>query len=327
MFTASLALSGDVIRTVRALAPLSLVAVLALSACGSSAASTASLTDAVSPSGREAIAVATSTDVYGAIVSRIGGDRVKVTSFIDNPNKDPLEYQATPADALAVSTANLVVANGGGYDDFMTKLVDAAGGERTVLDVATFSGLEDKVPAGGELNEHFWFNLTLMQDVGDEIAKDLGTASPADSATFTSNAKAFREDVDGLIAVENDIAKAYAGDKVAATEPLPLYLLEASKLVNATPEEFMAASESGEDPPAAVVQKTLDLVKGPDKIKALLLNIQTETPASDRLKAAANENGVPEVLVRETLAEPGEGYVAWIRGQLTALQTALETAG
>ncbi len=271
--------------------------------------------------------VATSTDVYGAIVSRIGGDRVKVTSFIDNPNKDPLAYQATPADALAVSSAQLVVLNGGGYDDFMTKLVDAAGGERTVLDVGTFSGLEDKIPAGRELNEHFWFNLTLMQDLGDQIAKDLGTASPADSATFTSNAKAFRKDVDGLIAIETDIAKAYAGDKVAATEPLPLYLLEASKLVNATPEEFMAASESGEDPPAAVVQKTLDLVKGPDKIKALLLNVQTETPASDRLKAAAKENGVPEVLVRETLAEPGQGYVAWIRGQITALQDALKTAG
>ncbi len=271
--------------------------------------------------------VATSTDVYGAIVRRIGGDRVKVTSFIDSPNKDPHEYQSTPSDALAVSSAALVVANGGGYDDFMTKLVDAAGGQRTVLDVGKFSGLEDKVPAVGELNEHFWFNLTLMQDVGDEIAKDLGAASPADSETFTTNAQAFRQDVDSLIAIETDIGKTYAGDRVAATEPLPLYLLDASKLVNATPEEFMAASESGEDPPAVVVQKTLELVTGPDKIRALVLNTQTETPASDRLKAAAKDNGVPEVLVGETLAQPGQTYVDWIRGQITALQDALETAG
>lgn len=247
-----------------------------------------------------------------------------VTSFVDNPNKDPHDYQSTPADALAVSTATLVIANGGGYDDFMTTLVDAVGGDGALLDVGTFSGLEDTVPAGEELNEHFWFDLALMQDVGDEIAQRLGEASPAGSATFTGNAQAFREDVDALIAIEDDIADNHAGERVAATEPLPVYLLEASGLENVTPEDFMEASEQGQDPPAAVVQQTLELLHGPDKIKALLLNTQTATSSSARLQAAAKDNGVPEVEVAETLSEPGQDYVGWIRAQLTSLQDALE---
>lgn len=293
-----------------------------LSACGSSDATTA--LEGEPGTGPGLIEVATSTDVYGAVASRIGGDRVEVTSFIDNPNKDPHDYQSTPADALTVSTAALVIVNGGGYDDFMTTLVDAAGGDAELLDVGTFSGLADKVPAGEQLNEHFWFNLPLMQDVGDEIAKNLGEASPADSGTFIENAKAFREDLDELIEIEDDIEKNHAGERVVATEPLPHYLLEATELENVTPEDFMEASEQGQDPPAAVVQETLELIQGPDKIKALLLNAQTAMPSSVRLEAAAKNNGVPEVALAETLSEPGQGYVDWIRAQITALQDALK---
>ena len=322
MFNVSPSPLGDVIRTVCVFAPLVLVGVLGLSACGSTDATTAP--EGTPGTGPGLIEVATSTDVYGAVASRIGGDRVQVTSFIDNPNKDPHDYQSTPADALTVSTAALVIVNGGGYDDFMTTLVDAAGGDAELLDVGTFSGLADKVPAGQELNEHFWFDLPLMQDVADEIAKNLGEASPADSGTFTENAKAFREDVDALIEIEDDIAKKHAGDKVAATEPLPHYLLEATELENVTPEEFMRASEQGQDPSAAVVQETLELIQGPDKIKALLLNEQTAMPSSDRLEAAVKDNGVPEVALAETLSEPGQGYVEWIRAQITALRDALK---
>ena len=69
------------------------------------------------------IPVVASTDVYGAVVRAVGGDRVAVTSLIDNPAADPHSYEAPPAAAAAVARARLVVVNGGGYDDF----ADAAG--------------------------------------------------------------------------------------------------------------------------------------------------------------------------------------------------------
>lgn len=273
----------------------------------------------------EQIAVATSTDVYGAIVQAVGGDRVDVTSFIHNAAVDPEAYESTPADAAAVQAAQLVVGNGGGYDDFVFKLAKAAGGERTVLNVADFSGLEAKVPAGQEFNEHLWFELPTMQRLAVRIAAVLGELSPGDADAFAANAKSFSGEVDGLIADVATIKAAHAGERVAATEPLPLYVVAAAGLVNATPEEFMRASEQGSDAPAAVVQETLELVTGADPVKVLLLNVQTQTAATDRLRQAVQAAGISEVEVNEVLSGDEE-YVPWLSAQLDALASALDAA-
>jgi zinc/manganese transport system substrate-binding protein len=50
-----------------------------------------------------------------------------VTAIIHDSAQDPHEYEATPRDALAIAEADLVVVNGGGYDEFMATLLEAAG--------------------------------------------------------------------------------------------------------------------------------------------------------------------------------------------------------
>ena len=320
--------SGVVIKASRLTVPL-LAALLPLSACGGSDGSSSGGGSQTAPSAAassqaEPVKVVASTDVYGSVVSAIGGDAVQVTSFIDSPSKDPHDYESTPADAAAVAESGLAVGNGGGYDDFFFKLTKTAGGDRTVIDVAKLSGLEDKVPAGGEFNEHMWFSLPTIHTLADEVASDLSTLRPDQSDTFAANAKTFNEGVDGLQRKIAAIAAAHPKQKVAATEPLPLYLLAAADLVNVTPEEFMAASEEGTDPPAAVVQETVQLVAGAEPVGALLLNTQTENAASDRLTAAAKKAGVPEVAVSETLSEGTTDYVSWLGGQIDALAMALD---
>lgn len=289
--------------------------VLGLTACSAGV-------DTAAPSDGSPVLVAASTDVYGAIVEAVGGDRVSVTSFIDNPGADPGAYESAPADAVAVQSAKLVVGNGGGYDDFVFRLAESAGGERTVLDVADFSGLQ--APAGGEPNEHFWFELSAVQRLGDRVAELLTQAQPAGAADFTAGAAAFRQDVQELRDRVAAIEQAHAGARVAATEPLPLYLVAEAGLVNATPEEFMEASEEGTDAPAAVVQETLALVSGPEPVRAILLNTQTQTAASDRLRQAGAAARVPEVEVYETLTEGEGSFVPWMRAQIDALAAALE---
>ncbi len=267
------------------------------------------------------IRVAASTDVYGAIVQAVGGDRVSVTSFIDNPETDPGAYESTPGDAVTTAAAQLVIGNGGGYDDFLFQLAESAGGERIVLDVSEFSELERE---GEEFNEHLWFNLAAMQRLAGRIAQDLGELAPDDADAFDANATQFNEGVDELLARVESIATDFRGARVAATEPLPLYLVVDAGLVNVTPEKFMAASEAGTDAPAAVVQQTLDLLTGPDPVKVVLLNAQTQTPATDRLRAAAKKAGVPEISVNETLSEGFTDYLPWIGAQIEALAQGLQ---
>ncbi|GAA3692447.1 hypothetical protein GCM10022377_01000 [Zhihengliuella alba] len=81
-------------------------------------------TDPASGGGDDAgITVVASTSVYGDIAEQIGGDGVEVDSIVDSVAQDPHSYEATVQDKLAVSKADVVIANGGGYDSFMEQLI------------------------------------------------------------------------------------------------------------------------------------------------------------------------------------------------------------
>jgi zinc/manganese transport system substrate-binding protein len=300
---------------VRALggAALAIAATVALTGCGPSA------TDP--PAGDAKPTVVTSTDVYGAVVRAVGGDLVTVRPLIHEPQADPHSYESTPADAAAVAGAAVVVANGGGYDDFVPELVEASGGHPTLIDVVALSGLDG---AGGtDFNEHVWYSLPTVQKLAGQLATDLGAADPADAATYAANAKAFSARVDGLVADTAAIGAAHPGVRVAVTEPVPGYLLRAAGLSDATPPEFTEAIEEDTDPPAAALARTLALFDPPQPVAALVLNAQTSTPTTDQVLAAAQTGGVPVVEVTETLPPGATDYVDWMGGQIDALATAL----
>ena len=78
--------------------------------------------------------VVASTNVYADIARSIGGDRVDVTAILDDARKDPHEYEATARDRLAVSRADLVIENGGGYDSFLEPLLEERSASAIVFD-------------------------------------------------------------------------------------------------------------------------------------------------------------------------------------------------
>jgi zinc/manganese transport system substrate-binding protein len=294
-------------------AALVVAAAAALAACGSPG----------SPAADGKPTVVASTDVYGAIARAVGGDMVTVRSLIDNPAADPHSYESTPADAAAVAGAAVVVANGGGYDDFVQKLVDSSGGHPTVIDVVALSGLEPADAPAGEFNEHVWYSLPTVQKLAGQLATDLGAADPADAARYTANAQAFSGRLDGLIADTRAVATAHTGTRVAITEPVPGYLLQAAGLIDVTPPAFTEAVEEDTDPPAAALAATLTLFGPPQPVAALVLNAQTTTPTTDQVVAAAQTGGVPVVEVTETLPPGATDYADWMGAQITALAAAL----
>lgn len=306
-------------RPLRALLPLA--AALLLAGCGTAEQAPAPAT----PPGPTVVA---STNVYGAIARAVGGDRVTVTSLITDPAADPHSYESTPADAVEVAGADLVVRNGGGYDDFMTRLVESAGGTPTVVDASDVSGLAPAEATGdghghGDFNEHVWYSLPTVQKVADRIATDLGTLDPAGAATYTENARTFGEQVGQLEQKAAAIGAAAPGIRVAVTEPLPGYLLQTAGLTDATPEEFSEAVEEDTDPPAAAVAQTMALFQGADPVRALVVDAQTVTPTTQQIRGAAEAAGVPVVEMTETLPEGRADYVAWMAGQVDALASAV----
>lgn len=290
------------------------LAVLAVAACGSGPA--ASADDGT-------LTVVASTDVYGSIAEAVGGDTVTVESLISDPAADPHSYESTPADAATVAGGDVVVHNGGGYDEFMPQLLESAGGEPSVIDVAELSGL---VPAeeAGEFNEHFWYSLSTVQALATRLAEELGAADSANAAAYTANAEAFRASVAGLVQRAEAVGVAVPGARVAVTEPVPGYLIETAGLTDATPPAFSEAVEEDTDPPAAVVAETLALFTpgAADPIRVLVLNGQSQTPTTDQVRQAAEAAGVPVVEVTETLPA-GTDYLDWMTAQVEALASAL----
>ena len=294
---------------VRPLVAATLLAALAAGAsgCGSPAAGA-----------DDTVAVVASTDVYGDLAQRIGGTAVTVTSFLTSAGQDPHSYEASAHDELALAQADVVIENGGGYDDFVADLLHAAGGHPAVLNAVALSG---RSAADTADNEHVWYDVATVQRLVTRLVAVLSAADPAHAGMFRTNAEALAGGLHSLERTEAELRTRYGGTGVAITEPLPLYLLQACGLVDRTPEEFSDAVEEGTGVAAAVLNATLHLFSD-HTVRALVYNAQTSGRESDEVVAAAKRAGIATVPVTETLPA-GQHYVSWMRANLDALAEAL----
>jgi len=288
-------------------------AALALTGCATSSASGDASADGT-------VRVVASTNVYGSIVEAIGGDHVSVTSILNDPSQDPHSFESSAKTQLAVSKADLLIENGGGYDDFMTTLADASSTKADTINVVKLSGLDKAGDA--EFNEHVFYSYPTMVKLVADVSKRLGELDTADKAEFAENADALTTKLDGLESATADLKKTYAGEKVSYTEPVPGYLFDAIGLDNVTPEAFSEAIEEGDDVPPAALNDTLKLFTA-KTVKLLAYNDQTSSPETEQVKKAAEDNGVPVVGVTETLPK-GEDYVSWQQANIDAVQAALQ---
>ncbi len=266
------------------------------------------------------ISIVTSTDVWGSIATAIGGDHVRVTSIVSDPSADPHSYEAGPQNELAISRAAVIVENGGGYDDFMNRMIEAGAAKGTVLDAVRISGYPT---AGAAFNEHVWYDFPTVTKVAKKIESVLSAIDPADATAFATNAGVFTGKVADLQRGQARIRTTSAGVGVAITEPVPLYLLQGAGLVNLTPPAFSEAVESDSDAAPSVVAQNRALFTG-KKVKALIYNSQTTGPQTEQALAAARANGIPVVPVSETLPS-GTDYVGWMNTNLKAIAVAVSS--
>src|SRR5271165_7480488 len=81
---------------------------------------------------------------YADVLQQVGGKYVQASAIMSNPNTDPHTFEASAAVARQVGSAQLIVQNGVGYDNFMTTIENAAPNSgRKVIDVQQLLGLPD----------------------------------------------------------------------------------------------------------------------------------------------------------------------------------------
>jgi ABC-type Zn uptake system ZnuABC Zn-binding protein ZnuA len=167
-----------------------------LAACDSSASPTQA-------GGR--LRVVATTTVFADIVRQIGGDAVDVTSILPS-GVGPEDYEPRPDDARRIADADLVVSNGVGLDDFLDKLIKAAG--TTGVDQIVLGDGIPTIEVGGEPNPHFWLDPSLVERFYVPAIRDrLTRRRPAAATDVAARATAY---IDQLKALDADNARKVA---------------------------------------------------------------------------------------------------------------------
>ena len=162
-----------------AVAPL-IIATLALSGCGSSAARVNGTQDGK-------LAVVASFYPLQYATQQVGGDFVEVTS-LTKPGAEPHDVELTPRDVASVSKASLVV-YALGLQSAVDKAVTSQADDRS-LDVTPAANLNLTL-ASGATDPHFWLDPQRYSAVATTIAERLGQLDPAHRSDYAKNATLF----------------------------------------------------------------------------------------------------------------------------------------
>jgi zinc/manganese transport system substrate-binding protein len=278
-----------------------------LSACGGSSTSNSSSssttsTEQTAPAAK--IKISAAENFYGEAAKAVGGDRVEVTSILDNPNVDPHDYEPTPDVARTVSNSKIIVLNGIGYDVWMEKLVNAdpASKSKSVIKVA-----DDLMGKKDGDNAHIWYDPDTMPKLANKIADELTKLDPSGDQIYHKNAQAY---ITSLETIRIKIQKLKQSDaKIAVSETIFDYMAAALNLtINNT--KFGKAINDGNDPSPADIAQMQGDIKGKN-VKLFIYDIQNSSPTVDNLVKMAKSSGVPVVEVTET--EPaGKNYLQWM---------------
>lgn len=296
----------------RPLLPLAAALVLLLAACSAAPGGRAS-----APAGADGrIRLLTSTSMWAGVARAVGGDAVTATALLADPGRDPHDYEATPRDQLAALHADVILTNGGGYDDFLARLARPVTSARRIDAVAV-----SRRTQGPDLNEHVWYDLPTVARVARAIRDAFTALRPADTAVFRTRTDRFLAGLRRLEARERALRPLARGRDAAITEPVAGYLLEASGLRVATPEAYSASVEqTGEVAPAVLLQQLRLLAD--HRVVLLAADAEVTSPTVDTTVAAARAAGVPVLAAREILP-PGATYLSWMDGQLSAVERAV----
>lgn len=153
---------------------------------------------ACAPSDSVRPSIVVTTNILGDVVTEIVGDQADVTVLM-KPQADPHSFEISAQEAATLRTADLVVSNGLGLEEGLSKHLDsaeadgtevfAAGEHITVLDYTAGSDTPDP---------HFWTDPDQMVLVVDALSERLGKLEEIDKDRLKTNIGRYRQQLSQL---------------------------------------------------------------------------------------------------------------------------------
>ncbi|MGP9650261.1 metal ABC transporter substrate-binding protein [Arthrobacter sp. MYb211] len=344
------------------LASLVTIPLTGLLLAGCSANTTAEAQGTEEPAAGGKVEVVTTMNVYGQIARAVGGEHVEVTEIITSTAQDPHSYEPTARDKLTVSKASIVLANGGGYDQFMDSLVSSLPAEQAeqvqLIHAVDSSPVAAEHEEGEAHAEHEGEEHAEHEHEGEEHAEHEHAEEAADDHAGHDHAE-YNEhiwyDLDSMEALaaslatelgESDPENAETFKANAASfaegigglqEQLASAKLGKRSYAMTEPVPFHLLEDAGMEnkTPAGLSEaveagegiapltlKSLSDTLDAGELDVLAYNVQTEGPETTALRASAESGKVAVVDFRETITDDSS-YLEWMEKNISSLASAI----
>lgn len=274
--------------------------------------------------------VVASFSILADLVREVGGDQVIVTSLV-KPDEDAHGYQPKPSDSRLLRDADLVLANGLGFDTWIERLSAAASKDNKLVIVSGgITPLEsgyahDERHAGhdhGELDPHAWQDVANARAYAANIAKALAAADPANAAGYEANLARFDRQLEELDSEIRTAIKALpeARRTIVTSHEAFAYFGRAYDV------QLLAASgvSANAEPSAAGIARLIRQIRREQAAAAFLENI-SDPRTIERISKESGAN-VGGTLYSDALSGPdgpAPTYVAMMRHNLATLIEAM----
>ncbi|MDO9600251.1 MAG: zinc ABC transporter substrate-binding protein [Azoarcus sp.] len=281
------------------------------------------------------IEVAASFSILGDLVRQVGGERVVVHTLV-GPDEDAHAFQPRPSDTRRIGSAKVVVVNGLGFDDWMTRLARSGGYTGTVViaskGVNTIGMTDDHDHGhghdhkhdkhGGGIDPHAWQDVGNAQRYVTNIAEALIATDPAGAGYYRANAERYSGE---LKALDTEIRQALdalpkASRRVVSSHDAFGYFGHAYGLQFLSP---VGVSNNSEPTAQGVARLIRQLRK--EKVPAVFIENVADPRLIERIRAESGAT-VGGTLYSDALSAadgPAPDYAAMMRHNLHTLMTAL----
>ncbi|WP_027054989.1 zinc ABC transporter substrate-binding protein AztC [Mesorhizobium erdmanii] len=307
------------LKSIRAALAMS---VITLSAFGASSAFAAPLK------------VVASFTVIADFARNVGGDRIDVTTIV-GPDGDAHVYEPSPADAVAMAKADIVLVNGLHFEGFLQRLVDASATKASIITLTKgvtpidfkpeFADADAAEGTGGGktvTDPHAFQSIANAKIYVKNIAEAFCAADSEGCVSYQTNAAAYTKKLDAL-----------EGEVKAAIQSIP----EAKRVVITSHDAFgyfeheygltflaPQGISTDSEPSAADVAKLVEQVKQ-DKAAAIFVENITNPRLIEQI---ASETGIKVggTLYSDALSQPdgpGSTYIDMMHNNIRQIKGAI----
>ena len=285
-----------------------------------------------------ALEVTTSFSILGDLVRQVGGDKVHVRALV-GADEDAHAFQPRPSDARAIGASALVVVNGLGFDDWMTRLARSGGFKGQI--VVASAGVNTLAMVDGDehghdshahqhghahaADPHAWQDLGNAQRYVANIAAALALADPTHADTYRANAERYNGE---LKALDSEIRAAFAAlpserRKVVSSHDAFAYFGQAYGIRFLSP---VGVSNNAE-PTAKDVASLIRQLKT-EEIPAIFIENVVDPRLIERIRSESGTR-VGGTLYSDALSAaggPAPDYLSMMRSNFKTLHEALRPA-